>query len=77
MFFFSGMRVKYTSITTTRESSVVIGRCGFSAAANQRETGTLVNSGIMAPPKEQVTAEQYGLQFGTNDIGTCLSFLKG
>ena len=56
---------------------MVIGRYEFRAAANQRETGTLVNSGIMAPPKEQVTAQQYDLQFGTNDIGTCLSFLKG
>ena len=71
------MRVNYTSLSTTRESRVVIGRREFRAAANQRETGTLVNSGIMAPPKEQVTPQQYDLQFGTNDIGTCLSFLKG
>ena len=33
------------------------------------ELGTLV-SGVMAPPKEQVTAQGYDLQFGTNVIGT-------
>ena len=40
MLSFLGMRVNYTSLSTTRESQVVIvGRCGFRAAANQRGTG--------------------------------------
>ena len=78
MLSFLGMRVNYTSLSTMRESRVVIGgRCGFHAATNSRGTGTRVNSGIMAPPKEKVTAQQYDLQFGTNVIGTCLSFLEG
>ena len=29
-------------------------------------------SGVMVSPKEQVTAQKYDLQFGTNVIGTCL-----
>jgi hypothetical protein len=29
-------------------------------------------SGVMVSPKEQVTAQKYDLQFGTNVIGACI-----
>jgi hypothetical protein len=35
-------------------------------------TGDADPSGIMVPPKEQVTAQKYDLQFGTNVIGKYL-----
>ena len=42
---------------------------GFPAAADWRAD----RSGVMVSPKEQLTAQNYDLQFGTNVIGTCLS----
>ena len=36
--------------------------------------GDIDHSGIMASPMEQVTAQKYDLQFGTNVIGKFLSF---
>ena len=35
--------------------------------------GNTVHSGVMVSPKEEVTAQKYDLQFGTNVIGKCLS----
>ena len=42
---------------------------GFLATADWRAD----HSGVMVSPKEQLTAQNYDLQFGTNVIGTCLS----
>ncbi|KAN0132336.1 NAD-P-binding protein [Lactarius tabidus] len=38
--------------------------------SNESQLHVLINNaGVMAPPKEQVTAQKYDLQFGTNVIG--------
>ena len=36
--------------------------------------GNADHSGVMVSPKEELTVQQYDLQFGTNVIGKCLSF---
>jgi hypothetical protein len=50
------------SLSTMRECRVT---CGSSSEADR----VVVHSGVMISPRDQVTAQKYDLQFGTNVIG--------
>ena len=63
---FLGKRNNFMSLSTMRECRTA---CGADPLRKLIGRGDVDDSGVMVSPKDQLTAQNYDLQFGTNVIG--------